>query len=281
MLVLQRPLPPLSEEELLLTRTAIILKTLDSVRVISPRQLASLMPPSEKAKPISISKYGKTHTYPDAYDDVVKILRRLEKKGLVKCHRQESEWKTNLWSKPGVKDIINPDNRAHEIDCADLYVAYWRYAPDRMRSWDAHWQDDEIQEYKVYTQGSVLYDARMHFDGRWFFWEVDRGTEGMNTLEEKVDNYIRLFDGLKLSKDVRLHVLFTLQFERYGMGYSPEEKKKAIAKRAKALLQMFHDRRRSQQFLVARHSEVLADPLGPVFVSHQDATTPLSLTDLR
>src|SRR4051812_30760307 len=122
MLVLDHQ-PSLREEDL--TRTETILKALESARLATPRQLAALLPPSLTAKPISIKKYSKVHEYPDSYDDVVKILRRLEAKGHVKCHPGGSRWESNVWSLPGTKPP-SPEFRAHELDITDIFKTFWR-----------------------------------------------------------------------------------------------------------------------------------------------------------
>ena len=205
------------------------------------------------------------------------MLRRLEKAGLAKSHPQGTPYLPTLWTDPSTKKPINPDFRQHELDCADLFVAYRQFHPKYLTRWDWHWDKDEETAYGVYKKGSTLYDRRMYFNGRWFFWEVDRGTEPMEKLAEKVDKYIEFSNR---NPNILFHVLFTLQYKRHGLDIAPGEELAEIANRGNALLEIFEDRRRGHQFLVAHHSEVLSEPLGPVFVSPADPEKPLSILDL-
>lgn len=224
-----------------------------------------------------IRKYAKTHKYPGTYDDVVKTLRRLEKQKLARSYKQESPYQPTLWAAPGVKKPIDPDFRQHELDCADLFVAYWRFHPQSLTHWDWAWQKDEQTEYNIYKKHSILYDRRMCLDGKWFFWEVDRGTEDMDALKKKVEKYVKFSERFP---DERFHVLFTLQYKRYGMQQSPEVQAEKIRERGNALLALFEKAHRGHQFLVGLHTEVLEDPLGKVFVSPADVASPISLLDL-
>jgi len=211
-----------------------------------------------------MTKYGKTHEYPDAYDDVVKLLRRLEAEGLAKKHPKESRYKPTIWSKPGIKEIKRHDEVLHELDCMDLYVAYWPSQPDGLQYWDWQWQADERHAYGSYRSGGANFDGRMLYRGQWFIFEVDRGTKTLEQLEDQVKGWLALS---RKEPGKYFRVIWTLQFERYGFTYPPEEKRKQVNRRARFLLDTFDRLKTGERFLVARHSEVLSDPFGPVLVS--------------
>jgi hypothetical protein len=222
-------------------------------------------------------RYGREITYPDAYDDVVKLMPRLEKKGLVKRHPKVSKYLPTIWSHPGLKDIKTIDDKQHELDCMDLYVAFWKSFPDGMQYWDWRWQPDERHSYETYKKDGFNFDARMKYKGDWFFLEVDRGTKTLEQLEDQVMGYI-LFS--KKVPEPYFRVIFTLQFERYGFTYSAAEKHKQVNKRARFLLELFDKHKTGERFLVARHAEVLTDPLGPVLVSPLDPSKPKAIDNL-
>lgn len=232
------------------------------------------MPPSPDAKPISIRKYSKVHEYPDSYDDVVKILRRLEKNGHVKCLPGASKWEPNCWALPGTKEV-SPEFKAHELDITDLFKTFWRVQPSLY--WDQRWQADELVEYGIHKKDSFLFDARMNFRGVWVFWEVNRGSKSPDQLRDQVKGYA---DFSKRYPEYRFHVIWTLNFDKAGLTVSDDRRKEVIARDARVLLSEFAEYRRGEQFLVARHHDVLKDPLGDHLVSSLDPTKPFSIEKL-
>lgn len=222
-------------------------------------------------------RYGKTLVYPDAYDDVTKLMRRLEKKGLARAHPKVSKYKPTLWSKPGIKDFETDDNIQHELDCTDLYVAYWPSYPTGLQYWDWQWQLDEKHLYETYKKDGFSFDGRMKYRGNWFFWEVDRGTKSLDQLEDQVLGYIKFAARVP---DPYFRVLFTLQYSRWGFTYADEDRQKNINRRARFLLDLLNRHKTGNRFLVARHSEVLENPLGQVFTSPLDEYNYTSLDGL-
>lgn len=91
---------------------------------------------------------------------------------------------------------------------------------------------------------------------------MDRGTEVLAVIREKVERYIQLS---KLHPERRFHVAFA-----------------ASKGRAKSiLLDVLMNYRRGNQFLACDQSRVLASPLDPVFASPLDPAQALSIADLN
>lgn len=224
-----------------------------------------------------MTKYGKVHTYPDAYDDVVKLLGRLERDGLAKRHPKESRYKPTVWSRPGIKDIKTHEDVLHELDCMDLYGAFWPSHPDGLQHWDWCWQADERHAYGTYKNGGANFDGRMKYRGQWFIFEVDRGTKTLEQLEDQVRGWLDL---ARKEPSTYFRVIWTLQFERYGITYADDEKRKQVNRRARFLLDTFDRLKTGGRFLVCRHAELLADPFGPALVSPLQPDAPVSIDSL-
>jgi hypothetical protein len=113
----------------------------------------------------------------------------------------------------------------------------------------------------------VKYDARMVLNGRVYLLEVDRGSEDLEQLTHKIRKYVAFADSLPSES---FQVVFTLQkYRRMHFG-----------NRADAVIDLLARQKRRNMFVVARHSDVLADPLGPVFVSPLDPTKKQHLSEL-
>lgn len=133
----------------------------------------------------------------------------------------------------------------HELAAANIYVAY--ETTGKIEQW--HWEPHE-----EYLSSSI--------DGKIIFWEVDRGTEVLAVIREKVERYIQFS---KLHPERRFHVAFA-----------------ASKGRAKSiLLDVLMNYRRGNQFLACDQSRVLASPLDPIFASPLDPAHALSIADLN
>lgn len=188
--------------------------------------------------------------------------------GLVKRHPRKSEYEAALWSLPGIKKPIGAQFREHYIDTTNLLVKYWE-----PQHWDEKWMEEDFQTYTI-DQTVPMYDARMKKWNTVFYWEVDRGTEEMEELFEKVNKYIKLSN--KHPND-KFHVIFTMQYFRFGIDQSPEQRLKKLRDRSYELVEYLGAKKRGNQFLVAWHDQVIADPYGPVFISPLNPNVPISL----
>lgn len=185
----------------------------------------------------------------------------MEKDGVLKNHEPDYRGNPDLWSLPGRKQPINWYSRKHEIDAADLFVALARTG--KLQHWDVGWADTESH----FAQHRVNYDRRAEIEGvrHVVFFEVDRGTEDLDTIRRKVDKYI----GLQTAyPDEHFMVLFTVQGYRWTDARS----------RCDDINKVLHSVKRGNQFLTTPHIAFIADPLGEVVIPPHHPDRLLRLT---
>lgn len=193
----------------------------------------------------------------------------MEADGLIDYHQDHNN-QPRVWmlsptqaraaGRPAVTCPDNFYNRKHEIAVADLFVRYFPH----VTHWDNRWLGTE-EQFKSF---GLYYDARMVIDGKLVFWEVDRGTEDLaKQVIPKVEKYVALSEAYPRD---RFAVCFT--FERY--------RRQDLNRRINDVLFALSGFRRGDQFLVAKHAEACADPLGAVFVSPKDPTSKQPLLKL-
>lgn len=95
-------------------------------------------------------------------------------------------------------------------------------------------------------------DRGMIYQDKIIYFEVDRCTEGFPVIEEKVENYIRY----ARETGERFHVVFSLL-----------EDQATVMNRAKKMLDLFEDKKRGNQFLVANHINLLEVPFEDILFS--------------
>lgn len=153
-------------------------------------------------------------------------------------------------------DVECPENfynRKHELAIADLFVAYYPH----ITHWDTKWGVYEIERLNI-PMFKVFYDARMVLNGNVILWEVDNGTEDLaKQVSPKVDKYIALSNAYP---SLRFTVIFTMSKYR----------RMNLSKRSHDLLEALASVKRGNQFLVAKHGELVADPFGKTLVSPLD-----------
>jgi hypothetical protein len=203
----------------------------------------------------------KTKTYPGSYVRTTKLLRRMADDKEIHSDRDHNN-QPLIWMLPGTTFPQNFYTQRHEIDIADLFVAYYPH----VSHWDTEWGALEREQLRI-PHYRVNYDARMVLNGKVYLLEVDRGSEDLEQLAAKVKKYIAFADSLP---DESFQVVFTLQkYRRMHFGH-----------RADAVLDLFARQKRRNMFVAARHSDVLADPLGAVFVSPLDPSKKSLLSEL-
>lgn len=168
-----------------------------------------------------------------------------------------------IWTLPKIKPPQNWYNREHELDCADVFVALAKTS--KLLHWDSEWTDDEHKEFV--RRFGVYYDRRFELDGsdKVFFLEVDRGSEDVATLADKVRKYVKLAHAFPKQP---IQVLFTVQ--RY-MRQDLKNRTEKIIKHA------IHPAKANEMFLVAPHDLFLKDPSAPVCITPSDWTKCVSL----
>lgn len=135
---------------------------------------------------------------------------------------------------------------AHEVAAADLFGAFYSY----MQSW--------VYEPFILSnradRGMTIFDKTIYF-------EMDLCTEGISKLEQKVQNYLKY----SRATNERFHVIFSF----LGEG-------KEVERRGGLFIPYLQKLRRGNQFLLANHKAILAQPLGQIFYSPKD-----EILDLR
>jgi len=100
------------------------------------------------------------------------------------------------------------------------------------------------------------YDAFFELYGKTFYLEVERGTQGIKDIEEKVKAYMKLAG--------RFHVIFTVEDYRPNP-FAP------VVKTAKdygnEILDFLEEAHRGNQFLVSPHTLLISKPLTPCLLS--------------
>lgn len=209
-----------------------------------------------------------------AYSNTLKVLHTMMKHGQVGRHRDHASeqyaWFRTLTKeekKAGVREPYVPENfynRRHEFACADVYVAYKKTGLLEPRNWDAEWM---VHQKDLGLKFRFNYDRRMQLYGKNFYWEIDRGSENLETIEEKIHKYKQVSN----SVDYWFYVIFTVAHNR----------RRTIDDRCEDIVNVIQQQNTKRyQFLVARQPDVLADPLGKVFVPAADPTSFLSLQEL-
>lgn len=169
-----------------------------------------------------------------------------------------------VWMLPGTNYPNNFFIRQHELDCADLFVAFYPH----LSVWESEWGAFEKQA-KVHIKYRLNFDRRMTMpDGKVFVLEVDRGTEDLDKqLEPKIDKYIAFSNA---NPSYKFQVVITLQkYRRMDLG-----------NRAGRVLAMLQEKRRGNQFIVASHTKLVKDPFGKVCASPLAPEVPIGLGDV-
>jgi hypothetical protein len=164
---------------------------------------------------------------------------------LLKHQKRENPNASDLWMLPDTPRVT-PTKKAHEIAKGELYVAYNKVE---------EWYNELLIGEGLRSDCSMLYGVRVHF-------EVDLGTEAMDSLFEKVDKYIRY-----CPRDEK--TIFVL---RDGI--------RRTAKTTGSNLNAYlYEKRRGKQFSFTRLDLITSDPYGKwLFNPLQDE--PLNLDEL-
>jgi hypothetical protein len=139
---------------------------------------------------------------------------------------------------------LKEQNYKHDLKIFDIYVAL------RQTGVDLTWTAKSTQK------DGFRYDAQFIVYGKQFYLEVERGTQGIKDIEEKVKAYLKL--------PGRFHVIFTVE------DYKPNPFA-AVEKTAKdygnEILDYLESVRRGHQFIVTPHIAFINNPLGQVLLS--------------
>jgi hypothetical protein len=165
------------------------------------------------------------------YNRVISLLESMKKDKQVKCFtpypRLPKHW---TLSKRG----MSTHGYAHETMCADVYVSCYLAGAT-----------DWIQEPKL--QG-IIPDRGCTLLGKEIYWEIDRGTEGLDRIESKVKKYVGLSG--------KFYVIFVAH----------------ETNRADNILSVLKKFQRRNQFLVTLHDYIQLSPFTDGYVSPLNPT---------
>lgn len=157
------------------------------------------------------------------------MLVRMEERKEVK--RQEFDFGVADWFMLPKTKGLQKWAYNHQKAAADLFVAYhphmsaWSYEPPILKD---------------------RADRGMQIQGKTIYFEVDRCTEGLKVIEEKIDNYIRYSQG----------------GERFHMVFAIVGSEKEILNRGNLIIPLLQERKRGDQFLIANAGNLISNPLG-------------------
>jgi hypothetical protein len=137
---------------------------------------------------------------------------------------------------PSTRGLQEPKYK-HEVGAADLFVAYQPHA--------SQWAYEPAILDNRADRGMRAFNKTVYF-------EVDRGTEAPGEIEAKLDRYIKYAQ----ASGERFHVVFALM-----------DGKEQATSRGEKLIPLLKARKRGNQFLLAHHSRLTADPLGRLLYS--------------
>jgi hypothetical protein len=148
-----------------------------------------------------------------------------------------------FYSLPKIK-ALNLHNFRHEFLCGEIYVAY--ETSGLLQDWG---KPEHYPDYNEYIKLGVKPDRLSVINRQIIFWEIDRGTEILQKIRDKVDKYLLLsrnHPGQKFS------VIIT-----------------ASPGRAKSILfeVLGEIKKRDVWFFCASQDQVAADPLGNILAS--------------
>jgi hypothetical protein len=121
----------------------------------------------------------------------------------------------------------------HEHACAEIYVSY--ATTGKLQYWNYGF-DEEMKDLGLKPDRTSI------INGQIVFWEVDRGTETLPVIQNKLERYIKLS---------RNHQPFLVVFT-------------ASARRATSMMTLFQKAR--CRFYTAEFEQVLSNPLGEILL---------------
>jgi len=163
---------------------------------------------------------------------------------------------------PDVAETMNVNNRAHEMDCADIFVSLietFDYKFDRFTRWDWRWTPEELIDIPV--KNKIYYDRRAVIDGRVVFFENDKGTKDKEAVRAQVQRYKDLASAIPNEP-------FTVVFLAQAYRSTSAEA------RANMLYKLCDEIRlpRGSKFFVGMFDHFIANPLGDVLAAPGDPT---------
>lgn len=145
--------------------------------------------------------------------------------------------KSDLFMLPSVKFLKIEDKYFHEWGGAELFRVYYPFLKENNGGWS----------YEPFIKNSRA-DRGMKLRDKFIYFEVDRATEAPKEIIEKRDLYIQY----ARETDTKFHVIFTIM----------ENPRQTVRKRGETINRILSEFPRGNQFLVASHKNLTADPIG-------------------
>lgn len=156
-----------------------------------------------------------------------------------------------FWKMVGDKRrAVTEQSWKHERDCGDLYVAL------RKTGIPMEWIHTSDQK------DGFRFDRALLIFGKQFYFEIERGTQTVSHIEQKVSQY--------LSKSGQFYVVITVQDYQPNPFDKTTKTAQDFGREILALLAQPPFRRRAQ-FTVAPHKALLTNPLGELLISPEPA----------
>jgi hypothetical protein len=176
------------------------------------------------------------------------MLRRMVSRKEIKLHDLSKFSLPDMFMLNSTHRLKSTEKFLHEKAGADLFVTYKPY----MKRW----------AFEPFIK-SRRADRGMQFENITVYFEVDRATENIQELFDKIDNYIQY----SREAEKRFHVIFAL------VGDSAK-----VNKRGNKIIPYLKEIRRGDQFLMVNHQRLIDNPFGKVIYSPRDEI--IALNDL-
>lgn len=200
---------------------------------------------------------------------MTRLLNRMVQDKLLRVHRL-SQNDPYYFFLPTTK-APTLHSHIHERDCAEVYVAY--ETSGQLLKWAI---PEAFSDYDEYESIGLRPDRISTIGNKIVFWEIDRGTENYDKVNDKIPRYIELG---KRHPTHRFHVVFTTK-DSFRQKNRKQILRQSAEARAKRILLDLIEYKRGSQFVVGCLKDILSDPLGAVFVSPLEPETLKSLVDL-
>jgi hypothetical protein len=175
------------------------------------------------------------------------MLQRMTERKEIKSQKIEN--KPTLYMLNTTNRLKGGDKIKHEFGGSDLFTALYPH----LEAWSFEPAIDSDRG-----------DRGAKIDGKIFYFEVDRCTEGFPKIQDKIDNY-RSY--MKRTGEV-FHVVFSLL-----------EDDPVIERRGQKLLNLFAENLLGSQFLICNHRLLVENPLGEVLFSEKEGFRSLKTLD--
>ena len=203
-------------------------------------------------------RLGEEYPTVPGYHSARKLIKAMEARGQVVLstyeHRQYGKPRRDRTVPKLVmlprEHKLSPTNWWHEIDRAQLYVAFAKSGC--LTAWHSKWPIDEYRDFAKNHGLNPDCLVELKDNSYRFFLELDRDTEIWSDLQEKIEKFAGLCDS---APQLKLAMVFILK-----LGYTTDIKAKA--RKLQDLIKYYG---RGKRYFVGPYDLVIKDPTGLVF----------------